>query len=101
MSVPNYQLFYGFLVNEAFHQALNEVDEGVRLLFVQNDEKHLHKVEHKGNVYLGKFLGNKSHLASLPDIEKNIYSLLNRLVPQFSYEDTDLLLFPAKTDSNS
>ncbi len=96
MSVPTYQLFYGFRVDDTFHHALDEVDEEVKIFFIQDDDRHLHRVRHNGNLYLGKFLGDKSDLKSLPNVERNIYSILSRLVPKYSYQETELLLFPAE-----
>lgn len=96
MSLPKYELFLGFLVNEVFHSALDEVDEEARIFFIQDGDSYLQRVKHNGSLYLGKFLGNKSDLQCLRTIEKNIYSLLTRLVPSYPCTQTPLLLFPAE-----
>ncbi|MEC7839929.1 MAG: hypothetical protein VX777_07805 [Chlamydiota bacterium] len=96
MKRPNYQLFLGFHVDEVFHSALNQVAEDVKVFFIQDDDTYLHRVRHNGKVYLGKFLGDKSDLQNLRDVETNIYSLLGRLVPTYPCEETPLRLFPAE-----
>lgn len=96
MSLPKYELFLGFHVNEVFHSALDEVDEEARMFFIQDGDNYLQRVRHNGSLYLGKFLGIKSDLQCLRTIEENIYSLLTRLVPNYPCEETPLLLFPAE-----
>jgi len=96
MTVPNYQLFLGFHVDDVFHSSLNHVAEDVKLFFIQEGDTYLHRVRHNGKVYLGKFLGDKSDLQNLRNVETNIYSLLTRLVPAFPCKETALRLFPAE-----
>lgn len=93
---PKFQLFLGFLVDEIFRSALEEVDEEVKIFFIQNDENYLQRVRHNGVLYLGKFLGHKSDLESLRTVEENIYSLLSRLLPNYDFRKTPLRLFPAE-----
>lgn len=95
-TTPKFQLFLGFLVDEIFRSALEEVDEEVKIFFIQNDENYLQRVRHNGVLYLGKFLGHKSDLESLRSVEENIYSLLSRLVPNYDFKKTPLRLFPAE-----
>lgn len=96
MSVPKFQLFLGFLVEEPFHSALESINPELKEVFISEDKNYLQSINLNGSRYLGKFIGEKCDLQSLHDIEKNIYSLLTKLVPDFPVEGTPLRLFPAE-----
>lgn len=97
MPLPNYQLFLGFPVDEAFLESLDQIDEKLQNYFVQQNDHYLQKiVGANGTVYFGKFVGEKTDLQELHAVEANIYSLLKRLAPGFPFQKTALRLFPAE-----
>lgn len=98
MSLPQYQLFLGLQVDRDLDSELSELDEQVLDVFIQEGDSYLRRVGHKGNSYLGKFIGQRSDLQSLHDLETNIYSLVARLAPKYPYEEKPLRLFPAKIE---
>lgn len=61
---------------------------------MQGGEEYLNEFSYKGMRFLGKGLGSMISLSELELIEKNIYSLLKKVVSQFPYEEVPLYLFP-------
>lgn len=97
MPLPKYQLFLGFPMDDVFLESFEQIDEKVQNFFVREDDQYLQKVTNaSGTIYLGKFIGDKTDLEELHDIEANIYSLLKRIAPDYPFHQTPLRLFPAK-----
>jgi len=94
MTLPVYQLFLGFPVDENLSKMLDSLDEGIKSLFFQDNEQYLQSVAHKDLLYIGKFVGVKSDMQTLHSLEENIYSILRRVAPNFPYKETPLRLFP-------
>ena len=91
----DYQLFLGFPLNSNYLNLLDEVSHPIKSLFIQNNHpEYLYKLEYQDVPYLGKKLGPITDIQSIELLEVNIYSLLRRLVPHFSYEKHPLILFP-------
>jgi hypothetical protein len=44
--------------------------------------------------YFGKFANANLTMSALELLEKNVYSLLKKIVPDFPYEETALYVFP-------
>lgn len=88
-------LFLGFPIDDDFDQHLKKVDTQLLEHYVGNGDDYLKEVFFHNTRYLGKFAGRGSHLADLDLLEENIYSLLKKIVPQYPYEETSLVLFPA------
>lgn len=90
----DYQLFLGFPLHSTYQISLEKSSPALRNLFIQNNSDYLCQIEYKGIVYLGKPAGSIVDVQRLESLEENIYSLLRRLVPEYAYEQTPLLLFP-------
>lgn len=96
MDIPRYQLFLGFLVDSRFQKELDLLDQDFKNVFIREGSNYLQQVSHGGNIYLGKYLGERSDLQTLHSVEKNIYSLIAKLTPNYPCQEQSLRLFPAE-----
>lgn len=94
-------LFLGFPVDPLYQAALSKANPKIIAQFVQGSGDYLIEVLHRDMRFLGKNIGKMITLAELELLEKNIYSLLKRLVSEFPYEETPLYLFPIEKSSNN
>lgn len=92
MSSPSLSLFLGFCVTREFSAALDQVNPGLKTLLLEGGEHYLQEHQMADARYLGKNLGEMTDLTELELVEKNIYSLLQRLVPSFPVEEYPLTL---------
>lgn len=84
-------LFLGFPVDPSY---IAQVNSQILELFLRSrNDEYLHEVFHEGIRYFGKFAGQVSNVADLGLLQKNIYSLLKKLSPDYPYEQTPLVLF--------
>lgn len=89
--VLNVSLFLGLPVDAAYEKALAKIDPQVRELFISNaKESYLNQVTVDDVCYLGKFLGDIAYVPELELLEKNIYSILNKMIPNHSCESIPL-----------
>lgn len=88
------KLFLGFPVDQEFSFHLQKVNPHLTSLFIQKSGQYLEEVNFKGVSYLGKYAENVTDSSELELLEANVYSLLKKLVPDYSYEKVPLLLFP-------
>src|SRR5438105_1590338 len=93
------KLFLGFPIEHDFSLKLDKVNPEIVSLFVKKGGDYLEKINFKGVSYLGKFVGDIADGTALELLEANIYSLLKKLVPEYSYEKIPLLLFPYSESS--
>lgn len=85
-------LFLGFPISDDFRSRLNGVNPHLFDRFVNEGSEYLREVEHDGIKYLGKFVGGILETGRSELLETNIFSMIKRLVPDFSYDDTSLVL---------
>lgn len=90
-------IFLGFPLKEPFIQKLNSVSPGIRDLFICPGSDYLQEMVYKEERYLGKFIRSGVDLAALEMVEANIYSILHKLVPDYSYAECPLFLFAKYT----
>lgn len=88
------ELFLGFPINKAFAEATAKLDPKITLLFIGDSDEYLRQVAYQDVVYWGKNIGEICDVDKLELIESNIYSLLKKIVPDYPYAETSLLLFP-------
>lgn len=96
-------LFLGFPLSDSYEQILRQLSDVDRNLFIgDSDASYLQKIESEGVKYLGKYLGPLIEVGALEMSSSHIYSLLRKLVPDFSYDCHPLILLalPAQNDSN-
>lgn len=95
------KLFLGFPVNGSLSSAIEKMDPQIVDLFIQEGDNYLKQVIYQDVRYLGKFAGEICDIGSLELLEKNVYSLLKKLISDYPYEDVSLVLFPAAASSSS
>lgn len=88
------EIFVGFPVDSLFEKELAKVNPNLVAAFIQKrGDEYLQDFVHEEIRYFGKRGGKNLTIAQLELIEENIYSLLKRLVPEFSYEEIPLYVF--------
>lgn len=87
------QLFLGFPVDKIFSQELEKINPVIAKQFIQRGENYLQEITHDGMPFLGKYAGKMATPLQLELLEANIYSLLRKIVPDFSYQEVPLYLF--------
>ncbi len=92
MNLLNSSLFFGFCVDEVFARSLAKHKPEYISLFVHADDNYLQELHHQGKYYLGKCVNNTESVTQLKLLEANIYSLLKKLVADYPYTDSDLVL---------
>lgn len=93
------QLFLGFPISSDFEAELEKVNPEFMSLFIDHDPHYLQKLSHSNQFFLGKTLGREIDLESIFLAEKNILSLLRKLVPSHSFDEISLILFPIQQPS--
>lgn len=94
----DHQLFLGFLISSECASLLNQIPFEVRSLFIQNHPHYLTQVHKDGLSYLGKYLESPVELNTIEMVKENIYSLLHRLIEDFPFENTPLILFAIESN---
>lgn len=85
-------LFLGFPVDPLFAEKLKKANPALLNAFIQEGGEDLCEINYRQMRYIGKRLGSIISLDNLELLEKNIYSFLKRLVPDFPYEEAPLYL---------
>lgn len=88
------KLFLGYAIDRQFADLLAETKPQFAALFINAEENSLCEVQHNGIYYLGKFPPQNCDLSMLHLLEDNIYSLLNKLIPEYPFQKVPLLIFP-------
>lgn len=86
-------LFLGFPLDVSYEKTLHKMSPEQRQFFVGCENSYLKEVLFEDVWYLGKFAGSLTTLTDLHLLEKNIYSILNKITPHYPYQDTPLILF--------
>ena len=94
-------LFLGFPVDRAYARSMEAVDPTLLELFFHNsnDCDYLSEVTNDGVRYLGKYAGENNRVADIALLQNNIYSILKKLIPDYTYETVPLILFPTEKNS--
>ncbi|MBA3816230.1 MAG: hypothetical protein H0X29_06870 [Parachlamydiaceae bacterium] len=93
----NLELFLGFPINKDFSQCVAQVDTKIIELFVTENDAYLRQVVYKNIIYWGKNIGEVCDIDKLELLEKNVYSLLKKVIPDYPFNETPLLLFGKAT----
>lgn len=89
----NASLFLGFPTDASFDKALDNIDANILSIFINNHADYLKEVTHEGIRYIGKYVGGIAHTSQLALLEVNIYSLIKKIVPNYTVETIPLELF--------
>lgn len=95
-------LFLGFPIDSSFDQLIKQLNPHIINFFIGsnrsnglNEEyEYLTKITHQDVHYLGKYVGQLCDIETLELVENNIFSLLKKIVPNYPYSESQLLLFP-------
>lgn len=88
------KLFMGVVVEGSFASQFSSANPQLVALFLNPEREYLLEMKHEGKTYLGKTVSTSADLASLDQMEANIVSLLKKIVPDYPYDDLELVLFP-------
>lgn len=88
------KLFFGLLVNEEFANHLSKVNPDLLALFIQNKEDYLSDITVENMRFIGKYIDKAVDLTSLELLQLNIYSIVKRILPEYTCENNPLILFP-------
>lgn len=88
------ELFLGFPCTPEYLAIFKNLPDSLVKVFVGQDDSYLQKIEREGESFLGKRIGKEVDVEGLKNLESNIYSILNRLTPDFPIKETSLVLFP-------
>lgn len=87
-------LFLGFAVDSSFQKSFNLLNLITKELFIQKNDAYLQEYFFNETLFLGKYLEKKTDLNQISLFSSNIYSLLKKIVPNYSYDQSDLWLIP-------
>ena len=94
-------LFLGFPVSASYSEALAKIDPQIIKMFISdNEDSYLNEVTFEGTQYIGKYVGEVAALSELELLQQNIYSILNKMIPNHTCESVPLVLFAAPSHSN-
>ncbi len=88
------KLFLGLPINDELTADLDKIDPKIRALFIKEEDNYLQEIIFENTRFLGKGIYEAIELNELEMLEINIYSLLKKLVPHYSFEKSPLVLFP-------
>lgn len=92
------RLFIGFAVDSAYESLLKALDPKILHYYLNDVEGDLlHEVSYKGCRYIGKFIEEPAFIVDLSLLENNIYSILRRIISEYSYEKVPLRVFPVES----
>lgn len=86
------QLFLGLQVSHRLEDALNQKDDFLISSLIGDSSHSLKRIQQGKEFYLGKFIGDIGRLPDLVLLEKNIFSILNKLLPDYNFTDDPLIL---------
>lgn len=90
----NPALFLGISVDSKFQQKLALLNPDLKALFIQKNDSYLQEFFFKECLYLGKFIEKSANLAEFQLIFANICTLIQKLVPDFVINESELMIIP-------
>jgi hypothetical protein len=86
------KIFLGFPVDAVFQKALDRSNPALRDLLTKGGEEYLEVYESQDQLFLGKTLGATADLSRIELAHANIMSLLKKLVSDYPYQPSSLVL---------
>ncbi len=94
-------LFLGFPLSASSSQALAQINPQLMKMYISDQEdSYLNEVTFEGATYIGKYVGEIATVSELELLQQNIYSILNKMIPNHTCESVPLILFAAPSHSN-
>lgn len=96
--MPTVSLFLGLPCDIFYNTFIEKMDSSLRELYISDrPESYLNTTHYNGIFYLGKFLGEMAYISDLELLEKNIYSILHKIIPNHPHETKKLevLIIPS------
>lgn len=98
--MSSHPLFLGLPLTGSLLQKFQQLPLSLKEAFVQHQSAdYLQQIEYEGVSYLGKCINPPFELTGLDALEIHIQSLLKKLIPDYSDQETNLLLFPLPLSS--
>lgn len=94
-------LFLGFPVSASYSEALRKIDPQIMKMFVSdNEDSYLSEITFENILYIGKYVGEVITVSELELLQQNIYSILNKMIPNHMCLNVPLVLLAAPSHSN-
>lgn len=90
--VFNAQLFLGFTIDDGFAQKLKKLDPAILSAYIREEDLYLQELTLSKEKYLGKYISGSIDLPSLEQLETNILSILQKLIPESFKQKQHLVL---------
>ncbi len=94
------KFFFGFLVEGLYQKFLLSVNISLLNVYIGKGGNYLQEEEFQSQRYLGCYLLSPAEIPQLELMELHIFSLLKRLIPNYPYDNSTLVLFPVVEFSN-
>lgn len=94
-------LFLGFPVTEELAAQIDSLPAKQRDLYIQPSGEYLTEVSIETGHFFGKPCGKLARREDLILLEENIYSLLEKILPNYPFRETPLTLFPLVSSCKS
>lgn len=94
MALFERHLFLGFPVDSDYQAGLSFANPQLLSLYIQKNGEYLQEYLYAEVRYLGRTISSPAQLCELELLESHIFSLLTRLVPNYSYLSSKLWLLP-------
>lgn len=89
----DHRLFLGLPLTESFLQQFRQIPQPLKEAFIQDQSPdYLQQIENEGVTYLGKYIDTPYEMSALESLQTHVYSLLQRVIPDFPYADQPLFL---------
>ena len=81
-------LFFGLPIDSTLDSLIKKIDPEISSIFIGGiDSPYLSIIEHQGERFIGKYAGEIALLDELELLQTNIFSLLDKIFPEFSVID--------------
>lgn len=87
-------LFLGYPLTDSLQKEFTQVDARMLEMFLSGVAPYLQRIEYRGEVFIGKEVGQAADFNKIKLLEANIYSMLAKIAPSHSFKETPLSLLP-------
>ncbi|CRX37799.1 hypothetical protein [Estrella lausannensis] len=87
-------LFLGYPLTDSLQREFTKVDQRLLEMFLSGVAPYLQRIEYRGEVFVGKEVGQAADFNKIKLLEANIYSMLAKIIPSYSFKEIPLSLLP-------